>query len=191
MSPPNSRPLPEIFVPDDPKWASRAAQRGEIRRLARGLYSTNLDEPAEQLIRRRWYDVAALYFPRAVIADRSAFLAGPTGDGSLFLDSGPRPVRPRPVELPGLTLRPRSGPGPVDGDMPFVDLFMSSRPRMYLDNMRPSRARASVRRTLRRSAHPILVFPVCLSGTPHSRAVPQLIRRPNSIFGIMIRFAAT
>jgi len=151
MPPPKSQPLPELFVPDDPKWASRAARRGEIRRLARGLYTSNLDEAPEQLIRRRWYDVAALYFPGAVIVDRSAFLAGPADDGSLFLDSGPHSARPRAVGLPGLTLRPRSGPGPVDGDMPFVDLHMSSRPRMYLDNMRPSRSRASVPRTLRQS----------------------------------------
>jgi hypothetical protein len=61
------RDAPEIFITQDARWASRAAARGEIRRLARGLYSTNLDEPVEQLLRRRWYDVAALYFPGAVV----------------------------------------------------------------------------------------------------------------------------
>lgn len=145
-----SQDLPEIFVPEDARWASRAAARGEIRRLARGLYSTNLDEPAEQLVRRRWADVAALYFPDAVVVDRSAVLAAPTPDGQLFLDSGPAVARPRPVELPGLTLRPRSGPGHVDGDMPFIKLWMSSPARLLLDNMRPSRARSGLPRTLRR-----------------------------------------
>ena len=67
-----SQKLPEIFRPKDPKWASAAAGRGEIRRLARGLYSTNLDEAPEQLLRRRWHETAALYFPGAVIVDRSA-----------------------------------------------------------------------------------------------------------------------
>lgn len=146
----NAQSLPEVFRPDDPRWASRAAARGEIRRLARGLYSTNLDEPADRLLRRRWHDVAALYFPGAVIVDRSAVAAGPAPDGSLFLDSGSTPARPRRVELPGLALRPRAGPGPVEGDMPFARLWMSSRPRAYLDNLRPSRARAGVRRTLTR-----------------------------------------
>jgi hypothetical protein len=145
-----SQDLPEIFIPEDAKWASRAAARGEIRRLARGLYSTNLDESVEQLVRRRWADVAALYFPGAVVVDRSAVLAAPTPDGELFLDSGPDPARPRPVELPGLSLRPRSGPGHVDGDMPFMKLWMSSPARLLLDNMRPSRARSGTRRTLRR-----------------------------------------
>lgn len=142
--------LPELFIPRDFRWASRAAARGEIRRLARGLYSTNLEEPAEQLLRRRWYDVAGLYFPGAVIVDRSAALSGPAADGSLFLDSGPTVVNPRPVRLPGLTLRPRSGAGHVEGDMRFASLWMAGTARMALENMRPSRARSGVRRTLRR-----------------------------------------
>lgn len=150
MSTLNSQNLPEIFAPDDSRWASRAAARGEIRRLARGLYSTNLDEPAEQLVRRRWYDVAALYFPGAVIVDRSAAAAGPAADGSLFLDIGERPVNPRPVRLPGLTLRPRNGPGRVAGDRDFARLRMAGPARILLDNLSPSRARSGVARTLRR-----------------------------------------
>lgn len=150
MTPANSHNLPEIFRPEDSRWASRAVKRGEIRRLARGLYTTNLDEPAERLVRRRWYDVAALYFPRAVIVDRSAVLAGPTDDGALFLDVGPHPINPRPVALSGLTLRPRNGPGPVEGDTEFIGLRISSPARMVLDNLRPSRARSGASRTLHR-----------------------------------------
>src|ERR1700683_300812 len=123
MATPNTRNLPEIFRPSDARWASRASKRGQIRRLARGLYTRNLDE---RLVRRRWYDIAALYFPGAVVVDRSAVAAGPTDDGSLFLDIGTHPVNPRPVALAGLVMRPRNGPGPVPGDTPFVQLFMAS-----------------------------------------------------------------
>lgn len=150
MSAVKEQNLPEILIPEDPRWASRAAARGELRRLARGLYTTNLDEPAEQLVRRRWHDVAALYFPGAVIVDRSAALAAPASDGSLFLDSGPTPAHPRTVRLPGLVLRPRSGPGAVAGDMEFAGLRIAGQARMALDNLRPSRAREGVARTLRR-----------------------------------------
>lgn len=104
----------------------------------------------EQLVRRRWADVAAAYFPGAVIVDRSAAEVAPSSDGSLFLDSGPQPANPRPVRLPGLTLRPRSGPGPLDGDMPYLGLHLAGPARLYLDNLRPSRARSGVSRTLRR-----------------------------------------
>ena len=145
----HSRELPEIFRSTERAAVSRATARGELRRLARGLYTTNLDEPAEQLIRRRWIDVAALYFPGAVIADRSAVEGRPSEDGSLFLDSGPKP-RPSPRYLPGLTLKPRSGPGPLADDMPFGDLHRSSQARTALDNLRPSRARRGIARTLDR-----------------------------------------
>jgi hypothetical protein len=150
MAPPNPQNLPELFIPQDARWASRAAARGEIRRLARGLYSTNLDEPAEQLLRRRWYDVAALFHPGAVVVDRSAAAAGPAPDGSVFLDVGRRPINPRALALPGLTLRARNGPGPVTGDVAFMGgLHMSGPARIALDNLRPSRARSGVARTLR------------------------------------------
>jgi hypothetical protein len=142
---------PEVFRPDDPGAASRALRRGEIRRLARGLYTTNLDEPPEQLLRRRWIDVAPLYFPGAVIVDRSAVEGRPAPDGSLTLDAGLRPLHPKSVVLPGLTLRPRSGPGPIEGDMPFGALFRSGEARAGLDNLRPSRARSGVARTLGRA----------------------------------------
>ncbi len=148
MAADNPQNFPELFFPDDARWASRAAARGEIRRLARGLYTPNLDEPAEQLVTRRWYNAAALYFPDAVVVDRSAALSGPASDGSLFLDVGDRPVNPRPVELPGLTLRPRNGAGAVDGDVLFMGLRMSSPARAMLENLRPSRSRGAVRRTL-------------------------------------------
>jgi hypothetical protein len=139
---------PEVFRPDDPAAASRALRRGELRRLARGLYTTNLEEPAERLLRRRWIDVATLYFPGAVIIDRSAIEARPAADGSLFLDSGPRPAHPTAVKLPGLHLRPRAGAGPMEGDMPFGGLFRSGDARTGLDNMRASRARGGVARTV-------------------------------------------
>ncbi len=103
-------------------------------------------------MRRNWQRIAALYFPNAVVVDRSAFEAKPSADGSLFLDVGATRVRREAVRLPGLTIRPRSGPGPVAGDMPFMDgLHFAGSARKFLDNMRSSRTRqSSVPRTLSR-----------------------------------------
>lgn len=138
---------PEIFRSTDHAAVSRATARGELRRIARGLYTTNLDEPVEQLVRRRWLEVASLYFPGSVIVDRSAVDGRPAEDGSLFLDAGVG-GRPSPKELPGLALRPRSGPGPLPDDMPFGPLHRSGRARTALDNVRASRARRGIARTL-------------------------------------------
>lgn len=139
---------PEVFRPSDAAAASRALRRGELRRLARGLYTWNLEEPAEQLLRRRWMEVAALYFPDAVLVGRSAAEAHPAADGSVFLDSGPEPANPGDVSLPGILLRPRPGPGPIEGDMQFGPLYRSGEARTALDNLRASRARSGVARTL-------------------------------------------
>jgi hypothetical protein len=139
---------PEVFRPADVDAAGRAARRGELRRLARGLYTWNLDEDPAVLVRRRWMDVAPLYFPGAVVVDRSAVEGRPADDGSLFLDAGSDRVKPANISLPGLILRPRVGPGPLPGDMAFGRLHRSGQGRTALDNMRSSRARSGVARTL-------------------------------------------
>lgn len=123
---------------------------GRIRHVGGRLYTKNLDEPLEQVVRRRAWDVAAGLFPGAAIVDRSAFEPLPAGpEGSIFLCSSTARV----VRLPGLVLNCRRGPGPARGDMPFLGgtLHLSSWARRFLDNMRPSRARSGVRRTLSRA----------------------------------------
>jgi Fic/DOC family len=133
--------------------ASRAIRSllrtGQIRHVGGRLYTKNLDEPIEDVLRRRAWDVAGGFFPGATIVDRSALEPLPAGpEGSIFLCSD----TVRVLRLPGLVLNCRRGAGPAHGDMPFLGgaLHMSSWPRRFLDNMRPSRARSGVRRTLSR-----------------------------------------
>lgn len=146
---------PEVFLSDarTSRAVGAAAKAGKARKVGPRLYTRNTDTPLEQVVRRNWQRIAALYFPGAVVADRSAVLAKPSEDGSLFLDIGRSRTRREPLRLPGLTIRPRSGPGPVPGDMPFMDgLHFSGRARKFLDNMRPSRAsQGGVARTLSRA----------------------------------------
>lgn len=142
---------PEVFFSTTP--TSRAIRRhlaaGDVRLIDGRLYTRNLTDPLDEIVRRRVWDVAAGYFPGAVIADRTAFELRPSGpEGSIFLCSGTQRV----VRLPGLVLNCRRGPGPATGDQPFMDggLHLSSWPRRFLDNMRPSRARTGIGRTLSR-----------------------------------------
>jgi hypothetical protein len=123
---------------------------GRVRHVRGRLYTKNVEEPLQDVVRRRAWDVAQGLLPGAVIVDRSAFEPLPAGlEGSVFLCSHTARV----IRLPGLVLNCRRGPGPVAGDTPFLDggLYMSSWPRRFLDNMRPSRARSGIRRTLSRS----------------------------------------
>jgi len=133
--------LPQVFAASAAPRStiSDALARGELRRLARGLYTRNLVDPPDDVVRRHLYDVVAALYPGAVIADRSARLgARPAEDGSLFLVH----ARRADAELPGLVLRPRRGPGPIEGDLPLpAGLHMSSVPRALLENAALSRGR--------------------------------------------------
>ncbi|WP_419948898.1 Fic family protein [Candidatus Palauibacter sp.] len=143
--------LPEAFVShtEISREVSRAVKAGRLRKLASRLYTKNLADSPEEIVRRNLWTIVAGYFPGALVADRTAFETGPAPDGTICLVS----ERGRTTELPGILLRPRRGPGPMSSDMPFLDgLYLSSQARAFLENMRPSRARSGrVRRTLTRA----------------------------------------
>jgi hypothetical protein len=146
---------PEVFLSDanTSRVVGAAVRAGRARKVGPRLYTRNIEAPLGQIVRRNWQRIAALYFPSAVVVDRSAIEAKPSEDGSLFLDVGRSRARREPLRLPGLTIRPRGGPGPIVGDVPFMEgLHFSSPARKFLDNMRPSRAsRVGVARTLSRA----------------------------------------
>jgi hypothetical protein len=130
----------------------RAIARGEARRIGRGVVTTNRSATLAKVVRRNWSRIAAHFAPGATVVDRSFFDGGPASDGTIVLDVGPSGSRrTRPIEIPGLRIVTRVGPGPIAGDVPFTDgLHFSGQTRAYLDNLRPARARGGRRRTLPR-----------------------------------------
>lgn len=143
--------LPEAFVSNATikSAVSRALAQGRIRQIATKLYTFNLDDPPEAIVRRSLWELVAAYVPGAMIADRTAIENRPAADGSIFVVSD----RKRDIEIPGITIRPRSGLPPLQSDRPFIGgLFLSSTARAFLDNMVPSRKRGGdVSRTLTRA----------------------------------------
>lgn len=141
---------PEVFVShtaiSDAVYA--AVGRGELRKIGSRLYTRNLTEDPERLVRRNWYHLITSYYPDALITDRTALENKPAADGSVFLIS----EKGSETALPGLTLRPRKGAAAIDSDKPFAGgALLASTPRAYLENMRTSRARGGrVPRTLTR-----------------------------------------
>ena len=117
---------------------SREVKAGRLRRIAPKLYTTNLQDPPEAIVRRNLYRILGRYYPGAVVSHRSALEGGLTRDGTLFLTY----KYTKRVTLPGITLRLLQGKGPVEGDNPFMEgLYLASRPRALLENLQPARAR--------------------------------------------------
>lgn len=143
--------LPEVFLSTTAlsDAVARGRAQGLVRQLGPRLYTRNLVDPPEAIIRRHLWQVVAAYMPGALIADRTAIENAPAADGSVFVVS----ARKRDVILPGLTIRPRQGPSPLDSDRPYIGgLHLSSLARAYLDNIAPSRRRTGeVSRTLSRA----------------------------------------
>jgi hypothetical protein len=140
---------PEAFLSSAQTAAavSREVKLGRLRKLGTRLYTRNLTEPPERIVQRNLWPLVAAYVPGALIADRTALENRPAADGSVFLVADHK----RDISLPGITLRPRKGPQPLDSDPRFIgSLRISSPARAFLENMRPSRARASIARTFSR-----------------------------------------
>jgi hypothetical protein len=119
---------------------SRATRDGRIRRIAPGVYSADLLADPEDLVRRNRWSIVAALVPDALIADRSAATGAKSTDAYLFVVSS---ERSRDLELPGLVIVPRRGPGPLPSDLPWAGgLHITSDARTLVDNLAISRGRA-------------------------------------------------
>jgi hypothetical protein len=140
--------LPEIFVSTSAQtgMVSRLSKKGQLRKIAPKVYTKNLREAPEAVVRRNLWPLVCKLVPGALIADRTAIEMAPAIDGSIFVIA----ERKRDISLPGITIKSRKGHAPLATDRPFIDgLYLSSQARAYLENMAPSRRRSGdVSRTL-------------------------------------------
>lgn len=132
--------LDEVFVGSSDKKQNRHIstwlKKGQIRKIAPRLYSTNLKDDPKEIIRRNLFEVLALLYPGAILSHRSAFEFKPTVEGHIFMTHS----YTKKVSLPGLTLRFLSGPGALDEDRYFTgQLRVSQEARAYLENLQTSR----------------------------------------------------
>lgn len=130
----------DLVFNDDLPSATLADQvrTGRLQRVAPGIYTSSRRAVVE-VVARNWMAIVGHAYPGAVLVDRSAVDARPR-DGYLFLDAGPEGRR-TPLDLPGLTVVARRGPGPLDRDTPMDHgLWLSSQARALADNTRRTRA---------------------------------------------------
>ena len=123
-------------------------KEGTLRKIAPKVYTTNMDEAPEVIIRRNLFYILGQLYPHAVISHRSAYELKPTDDGDIFLTY----IYTRNVSLPGITVHLMQGPMGTDHDMPFIEnLYISSAERRALENLQKGRARTSVSKCLPRT----------------------------------------
>jgi len=118
----------------------RLAAAGQLRRIYAGIYTDDLTQPLESIVRRELFALCPLVAPGSIISHRSALEGGrPTTAGNLFLTGSNR----RDFELPGVKLRMTKGAGPLDSDIRVPtfggDAYISSQARALLENLTASR----------------------------------------------------
>lgn len=135
-----------LSTTENRKSVAYGVETGSLRKLAPKLYTNNLDDKPEAIVKRNLWQIISLLVPNALVADRTAIELKPSSDGSIFIIS----ERKRDIELPGVTIRTRKGHKPLPSDKPFLEgLYLSSFARSFLENMRISRPRkGEVSRTL-------------------------------------------
>ncbi|NQT91513.1 MAG: Fic family protein [Lentisphaerae bacterium] len=141
--------LPEIvFSASDSALSqriSRWVKSGKLRKIAPRVYTSNFADPDEEIVRRNLYPVLGRLFPRAVLSHRSTLEGGPTETGDVFLTYKYTKL----IVLPGVRVHLMKGPEPAPTDLPFLNgLFISSRPRAFLENLQVARSRSGVSKTL-------------------------------------------
>jgi len=144
-----SIPLNEVLFGSADKKISRQISKlhglGKIRKIGPRLYTSNLTDQNEVIIRRNIFEILKNLYPGAMISHRSAFEFEPTGAGHIFLTY----KYTKKVEFPGITIRFLEGPGPVEGDHPFSGgLYISQQARAFLENLQLSKRPGPTSKTL-------------------------------------------
>lgn len=137
-----------IFASRDANESRKIAQwleEGILKKISARLYTTNLQETPESIVRRNIFPILSHLYPGALLSHRSAFEYKPTASGQLFLTY----TYTKKIKLPGVTLQFQEGSGPIEGDHPFAgQLFVSQKERALLENLQSSRKKGPESKTL-------------------------------------------
>jgi hypothetical protein len=118
------------------KKIAKAEKEGKIRKIAPRIYSSNLRDSVEYIIKRHFFDILKWRFPNAVISHRSASELRPTETGSFFITSN---YTKKISDLQGISLNVMEGKPALDSDVNLGGIYASSEWRWVLENMQISR----------------------------------------------------
>lgn len=139
---------PEVVFADasTSKRYQREVAAGRMRRIARGLYTPNLQDGLEVIVQRNRLEIVDHLFPGSVVSHRSAIEIGAALQPHLFVSGAVG--KARNLVLPGLTIHLLPGAGPLPGDIPFKRFHVAGQARYLLENLLPSRGAADQRKAI-------------------------------------------
>lgn len=147
----NLHSLNEVIIgsakSDTAKLLSHLKRQGKVRRIAPRVYTTNLTDTPENIVRRNLWPLIGAMWPGARLSHRTAFEYAPH-DGQVFLGY----KYTRKVHLPGVTIHFLATPESLDGDLPFMGaLTASSYARAFLENLEPDKTQGGVEKCVARA----------------------------------------
>lgn len=128
-----------VFASSDPNLSrklSKLVSQGKLRKLASRIYTSNMKDSPEYIVRRNFFEILAWRYPNSVISHRSAIELRPTENGHFYLTSS---FSRRVTDLPGVTVNIYKGHPPHSNDAPYNGLYIASEYRYILENLQPSR----------------------------------------------------
>lgn len=114
-----------IFGSSDKKISkdiSKLEKEGKIRKIAQRLYSANLADPIEDIVKRNIWHILSHFYAGATLSHRSAFEFLPTKEGHIFLTY----KYTKKISLPGISIRLLEGHDPIEGDNLFFGQLHAS-----------------------------------------------------------------
>ena len=148
-----SSQLPEIiFSSSEPaisRKLSSLEKTGVIRKIAPRIYTSNLRDQPEIIIKRNLFQILGELYPKAVLSHRSALEYKPTSSGNIYVTY----TYTKKLLLPGIQINFLEGSGPIEGDNPLSGkLYASQIARAILENLQITRKQGSESKALPLSA---------------------------------------
>lgn len=126
-------------------FISKMKKEGRIVKIATKVYTTNLNDAPENIIRRNLFFILGELYPDAVMSHRSAFECRPTPDGHIYLTY----IYSKKISLPGITVHLLKGEKALPEDYPFMGgLHISCSARAYLENLQTGYSREGISKCL-------------------------------------------
>jgi len=131
-------------APSVSRLINEAVKKGALRKIAPRVYSPNIQDTPESIIRRHLFEILKWRFPNAVISHRSALELRPTETGNFFLTSN---YTKKITDYKGITLNVMEGKPALETDTNLGGIYASSEWRCMLENMQVSRKSGGASKT--------------------------------------------